>query len=74
MVFPLSDSPGDEWLMYWGGEQTDVNLQYIEQQGVGGSVGVPECLDENTQKLHDFLQAPGERSPSLERVLDELEL
>jgi hypothetical protein len=74
VVFPLSYSPADEWLMYWGGEQTDVNLQYIEQQGVDGSVGISECLDENTQQLHDFLQASGERSPSLERVLDELEL
>jgi hypothetical protein len=74
VVFPLSDSPADEWIMYWGGEQTIVNQQYIAQQGAEGSVGIEECLDENTQMLHDFLQAPGEHSPSLERIAGELEL
>lgn len=57
---------------YWGGEHTEINLQWMESQGEAAQ-GVKECIDENTQILHDFLKAPGERPPSLVRLFDELD-
>ena len=74
VIVALPYSPADSQLSYWGGEHTEFNLDYIEAQGEDGSGSMEECIDDNTQNLHDFLNAPGERPPSLERLFDELDL
>ena len=73
VIVPLPYSPADNKLSYWSSEHTEFNLEYMEDQGEA-SAGMKECIDENTQNLHDFLNAPGERPPSLERLLDGLDL
>ena len=71
VIVVLPHSPADDQLSYWGGEHTQFNRDWIEAQG---DEGTDECIDDNTQNLHDFLNTPGERPPSLERLFDELDL